>query len=76
MMYKLTKNVTGLITYLLYESGEEGRTYTKLAAADGVLTYSYNDNSLRWAEPNSNLPWEEPTMSPSVADDKKSRWVD
>ena len=49
--------MTASITYLLHESGEERRTYTKQAAADGVITYSYTDNSFLWVEPNDNQPW-------------------
>ena len=68
--------MTDSITYLLHESGEERRTYTKQAAADGVITYSYTDNSFLWVEPNGNQPWGAPTRSPSVADAEQSRWID
>lgn len=51
---KLVKSITDSISYLLHESGEESRAYTKIAATDGVITYSYTDDSFRWIDPIIN----------------------
>ena len=73
---KLVKSMTDSISHLLHESGQESRAYTKIAATDGVITYSYTDDSFRWIDPIINQPWREPTRNPSVADDEQSRWID
>ncbi len=63
-------------SYLFHESGEDRRTYAKLAAADGLITYSYTNDQFEWVEPSISQSSEEPTEKPAAADNEQSSWID